>query len=83
MFPHCSGLKFSSGPAEDTDIVAYRSTFIFNAFVFCQVFNEFNARSLTDDPRIWRGLLGNRIFLGVIAVSVFVQAVFVQVRGVT
>lgn len=56
-------------------------TLIFNAFVFCQIFNEFNARSLGDDVNILRGLEKNPVFIGIIFFTVVVQWVVVQFGG--
>jgi len=56
-------------------------TIIFNAFVFCQIFNEFNARSITDDWKVFRGLHTNAIFLGVILVTIALQVFIVEVGG--
>merc|ERR1711871_433406 len=51
----------------------YLNTFIFNAFVFCQVFNEFNVRSIGDEWNVFSGLLTNQIFMGVIVATVALQ----------
>lgn len=56
-------------------------TIIFNAFVFCQVFNEFNAREIGDrfDPV---GALGRSpMFLTVIAFTVLAQWLIVEYGG--
>lgn len=56
-------------------------TIIFNAFVFCQVFNEFNAREIGDrfDPM---GALGKSpMFLLVIAFTVLAQWSIVEYGG--
>merc|ERR1711964_245399 len=46
-------------------------TIIFNAFVFCQIFNEFNARSIKHDAMAaFRGLTHNPMFVGVIVTTV-------------
>jgi len=56
-------------------------TIMFNAFIFCQFFNEYNARSLTDDLDVWSGALKNPIFMGVSAVTVGLQIMLVEVGG--
>uniref|UniRef100_A0A452XU25 Calcium-transporting ATPase n=3 Tax=Aegilops tauschii TaxID=37682 RepID=A0A452XU25_AEGTS len=53
-------------------------TMIFNAFVLCQVFNEFNAREI-EKKNVFSGVLKNRMFLGVIAVTLVLQLVMVEV----
>ncbi|XP_066327617.1 calcium-transporting ATPase 7, plasma membrane-type-like [Miscanthus floridulus] len=43
-------------------------TMIFNAFVLCQVFNEFNAQEI-ERRKVLAGVLGNKMFQGIIAVK--------------
>ena len=59
-------------------IAIYVSTFIFNAFVFCQLFNELNARSLTNKWDVYSTVLENNLFCIIIIISALVQFVFVQ-----
>ncbi|KAL6609460.1 hypothetical protein ACP70R_039429 [Stipagrostis hirtigluma subsp. patula] len=51
---------------------------IFNAFVLCQVFNEFNARDI-ERKNVFAGVLRNRMFLGIIAATLAMQVVMVEV----
>ncbi|XP_006661779.1 calcium-transporting ATPase 7, plasma membrane-type [Oryza brachyantha] len=53
-------------------------TMIFNAFVLCQVFNEFNAREI-ERRNVFAGVVRNRMFLGIVAVTVALQVVMVEV----
>ncbi|KAF7059087.1 hypothetical protein CFC21_066036, partial [Triticum aestivum] len=53
-------------------------TMIFNAFVLCQVFNEFNAREI-EKKNVFAGVLKNRMFLVIIAVTLALQVVMVEV----
>ena len=57
------------------------TTLIFNAFVFCQICNEFNARSLFDDVYVLSGLSSNPIFGMVIVVTVVLQFLIVTFGG--
>lgn len=57
-----------------------KNTLIFNAFVLCQVFNEFNARK-PDEKNIFKGLTGNYLFIGIILVTIVLQVVIVQFLG--
>lgn len=57
------------------------TTLIFNAFVFGQIFNEFNARSIFDEVNIFKGLSSNPIFLGVIALTTILQFCIVTFGG--
>uniref|UniRef100_A0A7S2UYB5 Cation-transporting P-type ATPase C-terminal domain-containing protein n=1 Tax=Fibrocapsa japonica TaxID=94617 RepID=A0A7S2UYB5_9STRA len=56
-------------------------TIIFNAFVFCQVFNEINARSIGNSMNVFKGLFSNIIFLGIIAFTVGAQYGIIQYGG--
>ncbi|CAD6262405.1 unnamed protein product [Miscanthus lutarioriparius] len=57
-----------------------KNTFIFNTFVLCQVFNEFNARK-PDELNIFKGISGNHLFIGIIAITVILQALIVEFLG--
>ncbi|KAG2722223.1 hypothetical protein I3760_02G119300 [Carya illinoinensis] len=52
-------------------------TLIFNTFVLCQVFNEFNARKL-EKKNVFKGIHRNRLFLGIIAITIVLQVVMVE-----
>lgn len=52
-------------------------TLIFNTFVLCQVFNEFNARKL-DKKNVFEGIHKNRLFLGIIVITIVLQVVMVE-----
>eukprot|EP00300_Choanocystis_sp_HF-7_P021906 c21009_g1_i1.p1 GENE.c21009_g1_i1~~c21009_g1_i1.p1 ORF type:complete len:1007 (+),score=241.13 c21009_g1_i1:83-3103(+) len=54
---------------------------IFNAFVFLQVFNEINARELGTRKNVFHGMFSNKMFVGVIVVTVIVQALLVEFGG--
>jgi len=56
-------------------------TVVFNVFVLCQVFNEFNARNIGDDMDCFRGLFSNPIFVSIIIVTVAVQYGLVEYGG--
>ncbi|XP_047313305.1 putative calcium-transporting ATPase 13, plasma membrane-type [Impatiens glandulifera] len=54
-----------------------KDTLVFNSFVLCQVFNEFNARNL-EKKNIFNGILKNRLFIGIIVVTLVLQALMVE-----
>ena len=91
---HKASLEFNSTMFSFGDLEGYggfclecdyhsytHTTIIFNAFVFCQLFNEFNARSLFDDSNVFRGLCNNPIFIAVIIMTVFCQYFIVTFGG--
>jgi hypothetical protein len=58
-----------------------KQTIIFNAFVFAQIFNEFNARNLEDEKNMFANLHTNWIFVGVIVFTIGIQAILVEFGG--
>merc|ERR1711871_549673 len=56
-------------------------TIMFNTFIFCQFFNEYNARSIFDDIDVYSGALKNPIFIGVSIVTLALQVMLVEVGG--
>ncbi|KAK0606633.1 hypothetical protein LWI29_001804 [Acer saccharum] len=54
-----------------------KDTLIFNTFVLCQVFNEFNARKL-EKKNVFEGIHKNRLFLGIIGITIVLQVVMVE-----
>ena len=67
--------------ADSEEFNKYLNTFIFNAFVFAQVFNEFNARSIGDNWNVFKRLHTNKIFIGVIVVTIALQIFIIEVGG--
>ncbi|KAL6145199.1 hypothetical protein ACLB2K_055887 [Fragaria x ananassa] len=63
--------------SDATDIL---NTVIFNAFVFCQVFNEINSRDI-EKINIFRGMFDSWVFLGVMVCTVAFQIVLVEFLG--
>ena len=55
------------------------NTLIFNTFVLCQVFNEFNARNMDKKNKFFfKGLLKNRLFMGIIGITIALQVMMVE-----
>ncbi|XP_044483971.1 putative calcium-transporting ATPase 13, plasma membrane-type [Mangifera indica] len=54
-----------------------KDTLIFNAFVLCQVFNEFNARKL-EKKNMFKGIHKSKLFLGIIAITIILQVLMVE-----
>ncbi|XP_022854989.1 calcium-transporting ATPase 8, plasma membrane-type-like [Olea europaea var. sylvestris] len=66
----------------DTSDHAFRekNTLIFNAFVFCQIFNEFNARK-PDEINVWKGVTKNRLFMGIVGLTLLLQVIIIMFLG--
>jgi Ca2+-transporting ATPase len=56
-------------------------TIVFNTFIFCQLFNEINCRSITSDSNVFRNFFDNYIFHLVIAFSITCQAFIIAFGG--
>ncbi|KAK7378401.1 hypothetical protein VNO80_03840 [Phaseolus coccineus] len=54
-----------------------KDTLIFNTFVLCQVFNEFNSRSM-EKLNVFQGLHRNHLFLGIVGITLVLQVVMVE-----
>ncbi|KAH7564902.1 hypothetical protein JRO89_XS09G0062000 [Xanthoceras sorbifolium] len=57
-----------------------KNTMIFNTFVICQIFNEFNARK-PDEINVFRGVTKNYLFTGIIGITVVLQIIIVEFLG--
>ncbi|XP_022929647.1 calcium-transporting ATPase 10, plasma membrane-type-like [Cucurbita moschata] len=62
------------------EAVKVKNTLIFNAFVLCQIFNEFNARK-PDEKNIFKGVTKNYLFIGIIAITVVLQVIIIEFLG--
>ncbi|XP_059652750.1 calcium-transporting ATPase 12, plasma membrane-type-like [Cornus florida] len=57
--------------------VEVKNTLIFNTFVLCQIFNEFNARKM-EKKNVFKGIHKNRLFLWIVAITVVLQVIMVE-----
>ncbi|PRP84217.1 P-type ATPase [Planoprotostelium fungivorum] len=77
-------LECNRGTGSDVDIYRFeikRSSIIFNAFVMCQIFNEFNARFLQNELNMFAKLGRAKIFLIVQLIVIVMQFIIVQFGG--
>ncbi|KAH0972134.1 hypothetical protein GBA52_024290 [Prunus armeniaca] len=63
-----------------SDATEVLDTVIFNAFVFCQVFNEINSRDI-EKINIFVGMFDSWVFLGVMVCTVAFQVIIVEFLG--
>ncbi|CAL1411737.1 unnamed protein product [Linum trigynum] len=75
QFKGKSMLKLHGSDATDTV-----NTFIFNTFVFCQVFNEINSRDM-EKLNVFRGIFDSWVFLGVLVSTIGFQILMVELLG--
>ncbi|XP_010279281.1 PREDICTED: calcium-transporting ATPase 12, plasma membrane-type-like [Nelumbo nucifera] len=55
-----------------------KDTLIFNTFVLCQIFNEFNARKL-EKKNVFEGIQKNWLFWGIIGITLILQVMMVEI----
>ncbi|XP_031096089.1 calcium-transporting ATPase 9, plasma membrane-type-like [Ipomoea triloba] len=60
--------------------VKVKNTLIFNSFVLCQVFNEFNARK-PEEINIFEGVHRNRLFVSIVALTLVLQVIIIMFLG--
>ncbi len=61
------------------DLNIRQVSIFFTVYIFFQVWNEINCRSLTPQSSGFRGLMHNRVFLGIVATIAAVQVLIVSV----
>uniref|UniRef100_A0A7N0RGP8 Calcium-transporting ATPase n=1 Tax=Kalanchoe fedtschenkoi TaxID=63787 RepID=A0A7N0RGP8_KALFE len=57
-----------------------KNTLIFNTFVLCQIFNEFNARK-PDEFNVFSGVMNNRLFVGIVGMTFVLQILIIMFLG--
>jgi len=57
-----------------------KNTFVFNAFVFCQIFNEFNARK-PEEKNVFKGVTNNHLFMGIAGATTGLQILIIEFLG--
>nr|XP_043624987.1 calcium-transporting ATPase 10, plasma membrane-type-like [Erigeron canadensis]XP_043624988.1 calcium-transporting ATPase 10, plasma membrane-type-like [Erigeron canadensis] len=62
------------------DAAKKKNTLIFNAFVFSQIFNEFNARK-PDEMNVFAGVTKNRLFMGIVGFTIVLQVIIIMFLG--
>nr|GMC94645.1 calcium-transporting ATPase 10, plasma membrane-type-like isoform X1 [Ipomoea batatas] len=60
--------------------VKVKNTLIFNSFVLCQVFNEFNARK-PEEINIFEGVHRNRLFVSIVTLTLVLQVIIIMFLG--
>jgi Ca2+-transporting ATPase len=56
-------------------------SFLFNAFIFLQLFNEICCRRINDEYDFFAGLLRSKIFMAVIVITCALQAIIINFLG--
>ncbi|KVI05843.1 Calcium-transporting P-type ATPase, N-terminal autoinhibitory domain-containing protein [Cynara cardunculus var. scolymus] len=59
---------------------AVKNTLIFNGFVLCQIFNEFNARK-PDQMNVFSGVTKNYLFMGIVGTTLILQVRHVTISS--
>ncbi|KAF5798826.1 putative P-type Ca(2+) transporter [Helianthus annuus] len=72
------GKSFFGLHGDDSDLIL--NTLIFNAFVFCQLFNEINSREMEKEDVV-DGIWDNNVFVSVISATFIFQVIIVEYLG--
>ncbi|XP_024984374.1 calcium-transporting ATPase 2, plasma membrane-type-like isoform X5 [Cynara cardunculus var. scolymus] len=72
------GKSYFSLHGDDSDLIL--NTLIFNAFVFCQLFNEINSREMEKED-VSDGIWDNNVFVSVIFATFIFQVIIVEYLG--
>ncbi|KAL5485658.1 PMC1_3 [Sanghuangporus weigelae] len=76
--------NFQSDPNNESvqiDNDAKLSTLVFNAFVFAQIFNSINSRSIDQKKNVFEGILKNYYFMAITLLEIGIQVLIVFVGG--
>ncbi|VFQ68985.1 unnamed protein product [Cuscuta campestris] len=71
-------LNLEQDGAEHANMV--KNTLVFNTFVLCQIFNEFNARK-PDQMDVFEGVTKNPLFVGIVGSTFILQIVMIEFLG--
>nr|DAD29591.1 TPA_asm: hypothetical protein HUJ06_031059 [Nelumbo nucifera] len=63
-----------------SDATSVLNTFLFNSFVFCQVFNEINSRDM-ENINVFRGMFNSWVFIVVMFCTIVFQILMVEFLG--
>lgn len=55
-------------------------TFVFNTFVWFQIFNQFNARRVNGEANVFHNLMGSHYFIALTILIIFIQCAMVQLN---
>jgi len=78
--PELLGLPYNDDDEDDPNKLKL-DTMVFNTFVLLQVFNEFNARVVTNAINVFSGIFKNFIFVGILLATAAMQVVIVEFGG--
>lgn len=65
---------------DDKHATMVKNSLIFNAFVLCQIFNEFNARK-PDELNVFSGVTKNYLFMGIVGSTFILQIIIIEFLG--
>lgn len=75
---------FHLTPGDEVEMQGQNSThytFIFNSFVWMQLFNEVNSRNLEGEVNVFKGIHRNPLFCSILIITAVLQALMVEFGG--
>jgi len=83
MVIYFQGPSFLGIPhGNDVEGTSVHYSFIFNAFVWMQLFNEINCRMLHGEFFVCKGMFNNPLFCGILLITSIVQIIIIQYGGI-
>mmetsp|Transcript_18590 Transcript_18590/g.33537 ORF Transcript_18590/g.33537 Transcript_18590/m.33537 type:complete len:437 (+) Transcript_18590:2-1312(+) len=79
--PELLGIPPGHEVEDETGDDSVHYTLIFNSFVWMQLFNEINCRNLKGEFNVFKGMLNNPIFCGILLGTSVLQVLIVQFGG--
>ncbi|KAJ5080234.1 cation transporting atpase [Anaeramoeba ignava] len=77
---YAGGKIFDYNTSND-DEETHLYTILFNAFVWCQVFNEINCRKIADENNVFKRMFKNPMFLFIVSITIILQTLIVEFGG--
>lgn len=64
------------------DFPSRHFTYVFNTFVWLQIFNFINSRKIFDEMNIFKGITKNPLFLIIVGVIILLQFILISFTGI-
>ncbi|KAJ5075182.1 cation transporting atpase [Anaeramoeba ignava] len=76
-----AGGKIFGYNTKNEDEQTHLYTILFNAFVWCQVFNEINCRKIADENNVFKRMFKNPMFIFIVSITIVLQTLIVEFGG--
>lgn len=77
-----TGTDEDYGVKTSVDFPSRHFTYVFNTFVWLQIFNFINARKIFDELNVFKGITKNPLFLIIVAIIIVLQFLLISFTGI-